>query len=73
MNRRTSWLATAAIMALGASGAAWGQSYPNKLIKLQVPFAPGGTTDIVARVIAEPLGKAVGQSVIVENLSLIHI
>jgi tripartite-type tricarboxylate transporter receptor subunit TctC len=67
MNRRTSWLATAAIMALGASGAAWAQSYPNKLIKLQVPFAPGGTTDIVARVIAEPLGKAVGQSVIVEN------
>lgn len=67
MNRRTSWLATAAIMALSASGAAWAQSYPNKLIKLQVPFAPGGTTDIVARVIAEPLGKAVGQSVIVEN------
>jgi tripartite-type tricarboxylate transporter receptor subunit TctC len=67
MNRRTSWLATAAIMALSASGATWAQSYPNKLIKLQVPFAPGGTTDIVARVIAEPLGKAVGQSVIVEN------
>jgi tripartite-type tricarboxylate transporter receptor subunit TctC len=43
------------------------QVYPNKTIKLQVPFAPGGTTDIVARVIAEPLGRALGVSVIVEN------
>lgn len=43
------------------------QIYPNKTIKLQVPFAPGGTTDIVARVIAEPLGRALGVSVIVEN------
>lgn len=43
------------------------QNYPNKTIKLQVPFAPGGTTDIVARVIADPLGRALGVSVIVEN------
>jgi tripartite-type tricarboxylate transporter receptor subunit TctC len=43
------------------------QTYPNKLIKLQVPFAPGGTTDIIARIIADPLGKVLGQSVIVEN------
>ena len=43
------------------------QSYPNRVIKLQVPFAPGGTTDIVARTIADPLGKVLGQSVIVEN------
>jgi tripartite-type tricarboxylate transporter receptor subunit TctC len=49
------------------AGAAWGQAYPNKVIKLQVPFAPGGTTDIIARVMSEPLGKALGQSVIIEN------
>ena len=49
------------------AGGAMAQSYPNKVIKLQVPFAPGGTTDIVGRVIAEPLGKALGQTVIVEN------
>ena len=50
-----------------AASAAMAQGYPNKVIKLQVPFAPGGTTDIVARVIADPLGKILGQSVIVEN------
>jgi len=42
-------------------------AYPNKPIRLIVPFTTGGTTDIVARVMSEPLSKALGQSIIVDN------
>ena len=50
-----------------APGAALAQGFPNKPITLLVPFAPGGTTDLVARIVAEPLGRALGQSVVVVN------
>ena len=56
-----------ALALTAATSASMAQDYPNKVIKLQIPFAPGGTTDIIGRVIADPLGKAMGQPVIVEN------
>jgi len=66
MNRRY-LLALSAFALTAATGSALAQGYPNKVIKLQIPFAPGGTTDIIGRVMADPLGKALGQVVIIEN------
>lgn len=63
MHRRTLF----ALSLLVVTGAAMAQGYPNKVIKLQVPFAPGGTTDIIARTISDALGRALGQTVVVEN------
>jgi tripartite-type tricarboxylate transporter receptor subunit TctC len=47
--------------------AARAQAYPNKPVRLIVPFAPGGTTDIIARIVAERMSATIGQNMIVEN------
>jgi tripartite-type tricarboxylate transporter receptor subunit TctC len=53
--------------ALCGTGLAQAQAWPAKPIQLIVPFASGGTTDIIARVVSDPLGKALGQPVVVIN------
>ena len=60
-------LVLAAVLAAFTSAASFADTFPSRPIRLIVPFAPGGTTDIIARSIADPLGRQLGQPVIVEN------
>ena len=63
------WLSGALVCLSGVSiaGLAHAQSWPTKQIKFIVPYPPGGGTDVIARIVQEPLSKELGQQVIIDN------
>jgi tripartite-type tricarboxylate transporter receptor subunit TctC len=69
MKRRSILQATAAALAASAlaPGAACAADWPSRLIKIVVPFGPGGVADVTARIVAKKLGEQLHQSVIIEN------
>ena len=66
-NIRRALLGSLFLGLLAGGGNAVAQAWPTKTIRLVIGFAPGGAADYVARTIADPLGRALGQSVVVEN------
>ena len=64
---RLTVLLSSALVFIGLAGTVHAQSYPTRMIRIVVPFPPGGATDIFARMVAQPLSESVHQQVIVEN------
>jgi tripartite-type tricarboxylate transporter receptor subunit TctC len=68
-DRRTAIAAMGAVAMFGiASGPAAAQDYPTRAITMIVPFAAGGPTDVVARLVSEQMSKTLGQPIVIENV-----
>ena len=67
LNRRSLLLASGALATVGMPSLSTAQAFPSKPIKLIVPYPPGGSSDIIARAISQPLAEALKQTVLVEN------
>ena len=70
---RTSIKLLATVLLSAAALGAQPDTYPARPIKVVSPFPAGGATDVLTRILAERMAKTLGQPMIVENLSLIHI
>jgi tripartite-type tricarboxylate transporter receptor subunit TctC len=57
------------LLAVAAAGPAFGQAYPTKPISLIVPFAAGGPTDVMARIVGERMAKELGQQFVIDNVT----
>ena len=64
--RGLAFIVAALVISLGA-GEARAQTYPDKVIKLVVPFVPGSPVDVLARAVSQPLSVRLGQQVVIDN------
>jgi tripartite-type tricarboxylate transporter receptor subunit TctC len=62
------WLVAALALGVALSGAAPAQTFPSKPLRLVVPFAPGGSSDVVARIVADGTRESLGQPIVIENI-----
>jgi tripartite-type tricarboxylate transporter receptor subunit TctC len=65
--RRTLSVAAISILGVVACASSFAQSWPSKPIRIVIGFAPGGTTDVMARLVAQGLTESLGQSVVIDN------
>ena len=67
MRRKHFIRAALGALALAAAGSGFAQAYPNKPVRIVIPFPPGGTLDYVGRMLAQKLGEQMGQAFVVDN------
>ena len=67
LNERTIGCCALMVAALSTFSTAWAQNWPAKPVRFIVPFPPGGSTDVLGRIVAAKLSEALGQQVVVDN------